>query len=286
MIIVNRGIKLLRHKEEKQDEAKGSRRKQEVLSHMHDFALRVITASLGKTYLFSVGQAGYIIKSGSGQLLGIDLYLSDCVERVEGSKGYKRMLPKILGPDELVFDAVVTTHFHKDHFDDDAVPILVSNGAKLYAAHDCKDDIKRLGLEYYSPAYVAPGDKAVCGDFELIFVDCDHGRGAPLAVGVIVKVDGRTIYEAGDTCLRMDRVEALKAYGPFDAVIGPINGAYGNMNEREFPKLAHELGGIAIPCHYGMFPSHGGNPGIFYEEMKKYPEDRFLIMTQGEKYTF
>ena len=43
---------------------------------MNDFAIRVLTAPLGKTHLFSVGQAGFIIKSKSGQLLAIDLYLS------------------------------------------------------------------------------------------------------------------------------------------------------------------------------------------------------------------
>ena len=68
---------------------------------MKDFALQVLTAPLGKTHLFSVGQAGFIIKSKSGQLLAIDLYLSDCVERVEGNVGFKRLLPKILNPDDL-----------------------------------------------------------------------------------------------------------------------------------------------------------------------------------------
>ena len=76
---------------------------------MNEFALRVLTAPLGQTHLFSVGQAGFIIKSKSGQLLAIDLYLSDCVERVEGHAGYKRMLPKILKADELEFDAVIAT---------------------------------------------------------------------------------------------------------------------------------------------------------------------------------
>ena len=50
---------------------------------MNDFALKVLTAPAGKTYIFSLGQAGFIIKSKSGQLLAIDLYLSDCVERIE-----------------------------------------------------------------------------------------------------------------------------------------------------------------------------------------------------------
>ena len=94
---------------------------------MFDFAERVRCAELGKTHLFSVGQAGFIIKSASGKLFGIDMYLSDCVERVEGHVGYKRMLPKILEADELVFDCIVATHFHRDHFDVDSMKALMDN---------------------------------------------------------------------------------------------------------------------------------------------------------------
>ena len=249
---------------------------------MLEFVNRVLNAD--GPCIFSTGQAGFIIKSKSGQLLGIDLYLSDCVERVEGQKGYKRMLPKILEPGELKFDVIIATHFHRDHYDIDSIPILVSNGAKLYAAHDCEEDVKKHELGYYDPTFVSPGDEADYGDFHLRFVDCDHGTGAPLAVGVIVTVDGKNVYEIGDSCLRMDRTEWLKQYGPFTAVIGPINGAYGNMNETEFPEFSHALEAeIAIPCHYGMFPSHGGNPGKFYDEMNtRYPNDKYVIMTQGE----
>ena len=45
---------------------------------MLDFSAKVLSAK--GTCLFSVGQAGYIVKSDSGQLLAIDLYLSNCVE--------------------------------------------------------------------------------------------------------------------------------------------------------------------------------------------------------------
>ena len=40
---------------------------------MTDLALQILTASNGKTNLFSVGQAGYVIKNSMGKLLGIDL---------------------------------------------------------------------------------------------------------------------------------------------------------------------------------------------------------------------
>lgn len=256
---------------------------------MNDFAIRVMTAPLGKTYIFSVGQAGYIIKSKSGQILGIDMYLSDCVERIEGHMGYKRMLPKILSPEELEFDVVIATHPHKDHFDDDIMPELLANRRTwLFASIGCEKEVNRLGMNKDNITYVKPGDVYLHGDFTIDFVNCDHGTGAPDAVGVVVTVDGKKIYEAGDTCLRLDRVDEYKAKGPFDVMIAPINGMYGNLNAEDCAKLADALKPkITIPCHYGMFASHMGSPGEFYKIMTgKYPENKFLIMTQGEKFSF
>jgi L-ascorbate 6-phosphate lactonase len=253
---------------------------------MNEFATKVLTAEQGKTYLFSVGQAGYIIKSKSGQLLAIDLYLSDCVERIEGHAGYKRMLPKILHADELEFDVVIATHPHKDHFDDDSMPELMANRrTRLFASVECEKEVKRLKMYEDNITYVTPGDTYTHGDFIVDFVNCDHGDGAPDAVGVVVTVDGKKIYEAGDTCLRLDRVGEYKEKGPFDIMIAPINGMYGNLNAGDCARLADALQPkLTIPCHYGMFASHMGAPGEFYNIMTEtYPENKFLIMTQGER---
>lgn len=255
---------------------------------MNDFAIRVLTAKPGKTHLFSLGQAGYIIKSAGGQLLGIDMYLSECVERVEGHTGFKRLLPKILDPFELTFDVVITTHPHFDHFDMDAIPQLMSNDkTKLYASLDCENEIKRLNMPGKNTVYVKPGDTYITGDFKIDFVNCDHGKGAPDAVGAVITVDGKRIYEAGDTCLRLDRASEYAAKGPFDVMIAPINGAYGNMNAEECAALADVLKpGLTVPCHYGMFASHGGDPGQFYGIMtEKYKDNRFLLMCMGESIT-
>ena len=255
---------------------------------MTDFAIQVLTAPIGKTHLFSVGQAGFIIKSAVGQLLAMDLYLSDCVERVEGNAGFKRLLPKILCPMDLQFDAVVATHFHRDHFDIDAVPSLMSNGkTRLFASEDCRESVKQLEMTDRNITYVKTGMTCECGDFSLEFVDCDHGTGAPLAVGVIVKVDGKIIFETGDTCLRLDRVDEFKTHGIPDVFIAPINGEFGNMNEYDCARFAEAMNAkLTVPCHYGMFASHGGNIGRFYEIMTKdYPKLDFCMMAQGERMT-
>ena len=249
---------------------------------MLDFATKVLTTS--GPCLFATGQAGFIVKSSSGQLLAIDLYLSNCVERVEGHKGFKRLLPQILDPSTLTFDYIICTHPHLDHFDIDFVPEMVSKGSKLFCSVDCEKLIKQMQMEYYSPSitYVKPGDKLEAGDFDIIFVNCDHGTGAPDAVGVVVKVDGKTIYEVGDSCLRLDRINEIPQ--PLDVLISPINGQFGNMDSDDTATLAETLKpGLTIPCHYGMFASHGGDLKRFYDVLtdKKIP---MLIMKQGEVY--
>ena len=67
-------------------------------------------------------------------------------------------------------------------------------------------------------------------------------------------------------------------------LIAPINGTYGNMNSMDVVKLAEVLNpSVTIPCHYGMFASHGGDLKQFYDLMneKQLPH---LIMQQGEQY--
>lgn len=255
------------------------------LHYMKDFAIQILTASAGRTHLFSTGQAGYIIKSKSGQLLAIDLYLSECVERLEENKGFKRLLPRILEPYELQFDVVICTHPHLDHFDIDSIPEIMSNEkTKLFCSVNCKKIIENLQLKYYNSRikYVKPLESYNVGDFRINFVNCDHGRGAPDAVGVVITVDGKRIYEAGDTCLRLDRIDEILK--PLDVLIAPINGAFGNMNEDECSQLAEVLNpSITIPCHYGMFASHHGDIGKFYNIMMK-KNLPILLMKQGEAF--
>lgn len=253
---------------------------------MNNFAHKVMSAPFGHTHIFSVGQAGFIIKMSSGSLLGIDLYLSDCVERFEGHKGFKRLLPKILCPDDLALDVVICTHPHLDHFDADAIPNLLSNGnTKLLCSVECEKLIRQLHLEYYSEniTYIQAGDTFTFSDFRVDFVSCDHGQAAPDAVGVVVHTGGKVIYETGDTCLRLDMLHEIAR--PVDVLIAPINGAYGNMTEEDCAVLTEHLRpALTIPCHYGMFASHHGDVGKFCDIMtaKALP---FMLMQQGEKYT-
>ena len=122
------------------------------------------------------------------------------------------------------------------------------------------------------------------GDFEIRFIRSDHGEGAPLEVGVIVTVDGKNILEVGDTSLHLDWKEEYLSAGQLDVLIAPINGAYGNLNEQEQVDLTKLLQPkLTVPCHFGMFASHGGNPGLWRELiLQQIPTQKYKILTMGE----
>lgn len=246
---------------------------------------KIGTVFIGATQLFSMGQAGFILKSQRGQTLGIDLYLSECVEPIEGHDGYHRLMPKILDANDLLLDVVIATHFHRDHFDIDAIPELMANGKTiLFCAYDCEDDVNRLGIDLNRVVFVRSGDRHKVGDFDIRFIQSDHGDGAPQEVGVLVTVDEKNILEVGDTSLHLDWKDEYLQAGPLDVLIAPINGAYGNLNEQEHVILTELLEPkITIPCHFGMFASHGGHPGLWRELLlEQLPTQKYKIFTMGE----
>ncbi|MBQ5802557.1 MAG: MBL fold metallo-hydrolase [Clostridia bacterium] len=93
---------------------------------MQNFATKVLSRKVekGNLSLFFLGQAGFILKTPCGETIAVDPYLSDCCERYFG---FKRLMPHILGANELTFDAVVASHAHYDHFDSDSIPTLLAS---------------------------------------------------------------------------------------------------------------------------------------------------------------
>ena len=235
------------------------------------------------TKLIYLNQAGFLLQSIAGTTIGVDLYLTDCVERFDG---FKRLSPQVFRPHELDLDFVIATHWHLDHFDIDAMPILMSNRrTRLICAEDCKEHVRDLHLDEDRVTYINEGDTVQCKDITVHAVFCDHGTGAPLAVGLVIEADGYKIYIAGDTCLRLDKAEEIASYGPFDVMIAPINGAYGNLSEIQNVELcAYHRPKLSIPCHFWTFAEHHGDPGVWMDEMKKrLPGQLYRIMAPGEQ---
>ena len=248
---------------------------------MNEFETRLMIQD-GKTSLNFVAQAGFVLKSKKGTTMGVDLYLTDCVERFDG---FKRLSPKVMSPN-FPLDYVVCSHWHLDHFDIDAIPLLMSNRrTQLICTPDCQDHVKNLHLDEKKVKYVKAGETIKCGDISIHAVFCDHGEGAPLAVGFVFEIDGYKIYSAGDTCLRLDKAEKIAKHGPFDVMVAPINGAFGNLNEAENVELCKlHRPKLSIPCHFWTFAEQHGDPGVWMERMKEdLPDQKYRILAAGEQ---
>lgn len=250
---------------------------------MTDTAIKLLSLNIkaGTLGVCFMGQAGVIIKTPDRELAAIDLYLSDCCERCFG---FKRLMPKLLSPDEPMFDYVIATHAHYDHFDPDSVPhLLAPRGTKFYGALDCAEECKRLGIPADKCSWLEKNREVKAGSLLITPVACDHGSLAPYAIGLYIECGGKHLYITGDTAYRED-IAAEMAKRPVDIMFAPINGAFGNLDEVQAAKFISIVKpALAVPCHYWNFAEHHGDPGKFADEMKsKYPDRPYKLMAAGE----
>ena len=252
---------------------------------MASFAQKVaaVKTQQGELTIFFVGQAGYIIKTASGKLIGLDMSLTDCCARLAG---FKRITAKILAPDELDFDYVIVSHDHPDHFDVDAIPILMGAGHTKLATSVCGGKhAEEMGIKE-NVTVMERGGTYKFDDFTIRAVYCDHGELAPYALGLILEIDGFKLFYAGDTAYRPEQVKQFASEN-FDVMMAPINGAFGNLNERECAEYSKLIGPkLTLPCHFWNFVEHGGDPAKFVTAMQEIaPDNAYTFITQGEYIT-
>jgi L-ascorbate 6-phosphate lactonase len=252
---------------------------------MDKLTIKLLTTTVpeNKVGVFFLGQAGFVFKTPSGVLAAVDPYLSDCCNRYFG---FKRLMPYVLSPDDIIFQQLIITHAHFDHFDPDSVPRLMANGqTHLIGAMDTKAECERLGVKG-NITYIKEGDIVEADGICVEAVACDHGPDTPDAIGLLITISGKRIYIMGDTAYRPDYLENEKLMG-VDLLILPINGAFGNLNEAQAADVLSKLKPkLAVPCHYWNFAEHGGNPALFCKAVSEIaPDIPYIMMRQGEDIT-
>lgn len=247
---------------------------------MSDFVNNVSLMSVndGQIGIFWLGQAGFLFKLSDGKLVVADPYFSDCCNRYFG---FKRLMPYMVSASDLEYDIYISSHAHYDHFDVDSIgTIMACPKTELICAYDCMTECNRLGIKE-KITYIKTGDVLNRDGLMIKAVMCDHGKDTPDAVGIILEYNNKKIYMMGDTCYREDffRDNELKNC---DILILPINGAFGNLNEKEAADIAEGLNPeLTVPCHFWNFAEHGGNPAIFANIMKM-KKLNYKIFRMGE----
>ena len=216
-----------------------------------------------------LGQSGYQLKTEKSEII-IDPYLSDSVNRVAGRP---RLLPLPISPADICCDAVICTHDHLDHLDPDTVT-EISPRQLFITTNEGKEKLKGLGKE--NVIAINEGECISLGDFEITAVFADH---TVEAFGLIVKVEGKTLYFSGDT-LYNEKLFDIAKHRP-DITFICINGRLGNMSASEALTVAKRIGAkVNIPNHYDMFASNSEDPHLFADNI-----DGGRIMDFDKEYT-
>lgn len=243
----------------------------------------------GALAIYWLAQAGYALVTSSGRVLLIDVYLSDCVERLHG---FRRLSAAPVSPEELVHevvvDCVISTHSHADHLDIDALPVLAQRTTTHFVgASDCAPLYAQLGIAPERYSILQRGETLMFGGVALTGVAADHGDLAPDALGVLLTVDGIRVWHVGDTAFRPDLWADLLETG-VDVILPPINGTFGNLNGEQAARLAGLAGArVALPGHFWMFAEHNGDPAEFLRACATLaPETQPVLLTPGKRFVY
>ena len=240
----------------------------------------------GEICLFWLGQAGFLIKTPSGRAIAIDPYFSDYVMHSipEEGLGFKRLSPPPCGAGDIPFDALLISHEHGDHFDQESIEEMMANGTtRVYTNTTSRDIMAGMPLDQERIRTLRKGEWTELPDCRLLPVDCDHGELAPEALGLILDFGFLRRYYAGDTSLTPERLQAPLAMKPEVAIL-PINGAFGNLDGLQAARYAGMLGAkVCVPCHFWTFPLHHGDPQQIIDAMSaEAPGCELRLLCQGE----
>lgn len=244
---------------------------------------RIVPA--GQLAVYWLCQAGFAFKSAAGDVVLIDPYFSDVVERIVG---FKRMMTCPMQAEEANAELIVFTHEHLDHMDTDALPVLASNPKTRFAGPvECMKELEKLKVPSDRCQLLEEGQSSTFGNVVIHAVYADHGELAPDALGIVLDFDGIKVYHTGDTAYRPGEFQPAVDMEP-DILIPCINGKFGNMDAHE-AALCTELvqPRVVFPSHFWMFVEQNGDPETFVNECKqRVPQTRTVLTTPGEEFLY
>lgn len=236
-------------------------------------------------FVYWLGGAGFVIKNGR-TVIGIDLYLSDACRNEK--EEFKRLIPPPLTPDDLRLDCLIATHEHGDHFDVGSLHRFVSEKTetKLIGTNTVIKECQKLGIDGSRLLSLDRNESICLDEIKISGVFCDHGDQSPDAIGMIMEIEGKSIYFTGDTCYRPDLYKLIPLKEQIDLLLVPINGTFGNPDPKDASYITAWVRPKAVvPCHFWLFKEHGGDPGAFYKHCREIaPDTEIKILAIGEEF--
>lgn len=178
-------------------------------------------------------------------------------------------------------DYILATHDHFDHFGQDAIDIAKRDGATLVAVHEItvrndvtKSDVKTVGANI-GGTYSEDG-------VSFSLTPAIHSVGGGISSGYVLKFDGKTIYQSGDTAVFSDMGLIPKLFGEIDIALLPIGGHY-TMDEKGASLAVEYLKpNVTIPIHYNTWPPIEADTKLFTELVGS--NSQVEILEPGQSY--
>lgn len=241
---------------------------------MNNLSQRIAAANVaaGHVSCWWLGGSGFVFKTARGTVVYLDAYLSNAVKTIFGAD---RAFAAPIDPQDAHADAFIATHWHEDHLDPDLIPIAARNNpnAKFIMPPSAMARAVSWGVNRTQIVALQWGKTTQVADVIVEATPARHevnipGWEVPDAMGVLLSIDGLTIYHCGDTEYDV-RLRRLKARHP-DVALLCINGITGNMDAYEAALLAWHLGAdVVVPIHHYLWAVTTGteeetlNPDLF-----------------------
>jgi L-ascorbate 6-phosphate lactonase len=257
----------------------------------------------GQVAFWWLGQSGFGLR-GHAATVVVDPFLADHPDR---------LFPPPCRPDQVGgLDAVVVTHDHLDHLDEESLPALAdaSPDARFVVPEPLIEHVVGLGIPGGRVAGVQPDQALELGGLTIHPIPASHGddvaegygfglersNGLYRFLGYVFDLGGVHVYHAGDTIPYEGMEERLRELR-VDVALLPINGRdaereaqgiVGNLDEEEAANLAAAIeADLLVPMHYDLFAGNPGSPERLVELAKRdHPELQVLVASRARRFVY
>ncbi len=181
-------------------------------------------------------------------------------------------------------DVIILTHGHDDHVGD-TIELAKKHGSLVISNFELSTVLGMQGVENIHGMSIGGAYEFDFGRVKL--TPAFHGSGMVIdgqmvycgqPAGVLLTIDGKTIYHAGDTALFSD-MKLIGDRNQIDAAFIPIGDNFTMGIEDAALAVEFLKPKLAVPIHYNTFPPIRQNPSEF---IAKLPEGTGKVLEPGQ----